>query len=1305
MNQNLQSEPIPHPSSWIDRTIWFCLEKKIVVVLMLLMVIGWGVVVAPFDWELGGFPRYPIPVDAVPDIGENQQIVYTQWTGRSPRDVEDQITYPLTTALLGVPGVKVIRGFSYFGFSNIYIIFKDDVDFYWSRSRVLEKLNSLPTNTLPQGVQPTLGPDATALGQVLWYHLQGQDNSGKPTGGWDLHELRTIQDWYVRYGLLSAEGVSEVASVGGFVQEYQIDVDPNRMRAYDVKLEEVVTAAKRSNIDVGAGAIEVNRVEYIVRGLGFIKSLDDLRNTLIKTNNNVPIFIGNVANVSFGPAFRGGALDKGGAEVVGGVVVVRHGENPLDAIKNVKKKIEEISMGLPKKTLPDGTASQVRIVPFYDRSGLIYETLGTLNDAIFEEILVAVIVIILMVMHLESSLLISSVLPLAVFISFIAMKIFGVDANIVALSGIAIAIGTLDDMGIVICENILKHMDAASPEESRLKVVYRASSEVGSAVLAAAATTVVSFLPVFALEGAEGKLFRPLAFTKTFALIGAAVVAVTIIPPLAQVLFSRNIVGTRYRWIFYEALIYLGGLIAFLFNWWLGLILALIGIYRLVLQRVPAPVKSSLRTLHSVLVAGAVAIILTRHWLPLGPEKGLLLNFVFVSVLIGGLLSAVWLLQHYYDRLLGWCLVHKRLFLSLPIAMLVLGGMIWLGFAPFYAWLPEIIKKTAPVSYLAEKFPGLGKEFMPPLDEGSFLYMPVTMPHASIGEALDIVQKQDLSIQAIPEVESVVGKLGRAESPLDPAPASMIETVINYKSKYLVDRDGRLQTFRFLPAESDLFRGEEGRPLDAADGKPYLVPGRFARDQNQRLIPDSRGKPFRLWRPALDPALNPGRKAWEGIQKPGDIWNAIVKAANVPGTTQAPMLQPIAARIVMLQSGIRASMGVKVKGPKLKTIEQVCSQIERYLREVPSIAPSSVIADRIIGKPYLEIDIDRQAIAQYEIDLQQVQDVIGVAIGGDWITTTVEGRERYPVRVRYLRELRDNFESLGRILVPSTNGTQIPLEQLADIKYVRGPEIIKTEDTFLVGYVLFDKKQGYAEADVVEQARKYLQYKVEAGALQLPSGVNYSFTGNYENQVRSEKKLKVILPVVFLIIFVILYLQFSSVTTALLVFSCIPVAWAGGFIMIWLFGQPWFLDFSVFGTNMQELFQVHPIHLSVAVWVGFLALFGIAADDNIVMTTYMDQTFATRATGTVEEIHQAAIEAGKRRIRPCLMTTATTILALLPVLTSTGRGSDIMIPMAIPTFGGLIFEVITMLVVPVLYCGIEEAKLKRAMVADQSDAT
>jgi Cu(I)/Ag(I) efflux system membrane protein CusA/SilA len=595
MSERFSDELTAEQKSLMGKLLLFCLNNKLVVALVVLFAIGWGIIVAPFDWEVGGLMRRPVPVDAIPDIGENQQIVFTEWMGRSPQDVEDQISYPLTVSLLGVPGVKTIRSYSFFGFSSIYIIFKEHVDFYWSRSRVLEKLNSLPAGTLPANVQPALGPDATALGQIFWYTLEGQNPQGNPCGGWDLEELRTIQDWYVRYGLLSADGVSEVASVGGFVREYQVDVDPDAMRAYNVTFADVYAAVKGSNIDVGAKTIELSRVEYFIRGVGFIKHVSDIEDSVVKVVDNVPVLVKNVATVTQGPALRRGALDKEGAEAVGGVVVARYGDNPLAVIKNVKKKIAEISPGLPSKVHIDfsqvtvdeirlygqehgfesyssseinqdvwlthlretpednwpqwATISQVNIVTFYDRTGLIYETLGTLSSALSEEILITVIVVILMVMHLRSSILISGLLPIAVLMCFIAMKFFGVDANIVALSGIVIAIGTMVDMGIVICENILRHLDEAPPEANRLMVIHRAASEVGGAVLTAVSTTVVSFLPVFTMIGAEGKLFKPLAFTKTFALIASVIVALTIIPPAAHLLFCArtSLTGKKIR--------------------------------------------------------------------------------------------------------------------------------------------------------------------------------------------------------------------------------------------------------------------------------------------------------------------------------------------------------------------------------------------------------------------------------------------------------------------------------------------------------------------------------------------------------------------------------------------------------------------------------------------------------------------------------------------------------------------------------------------------------------------------------------
>ncbi|UCH61801.1 MAG: efflux RND transporter permease subunit [Fidelibacterota bacterium] len=1243
------------PSSLLDRIIKACLENKLVVGLALAGLVGWGIMVAPFDWQIPGIARDPVPVDAIPDIGENQQIVFTEWMGRSPQDVEDQITYPLTVALLGVPEVKTIRSYSFFGFSSVYVIFNEGAEFYWTRSRILEKLNALPAGTLPQGVQPTLGPDATALGQVFWYTLEGRDEQGYPTGGWDLHELRSVQDWHVRYALMSAEGVAEVASVGGYVQEYQIDVDPAAMREHGIGLHDIFSAVSASNVDVGARTIEVNKVEYVIRGLGFIENLEDIEFTVVKARENVPIYVKDVANVTLGPALRRGALDKEGAEVVGGVVVVRYGENPLATIKNVKDKMKEISIGLPHKILADGRESQVTIVPFYDRTGLIYETLGTLNHALRDEILITIIVILLMVMHLKTSLLITSLLPLTVLMVFIGMKVFGVDANIVALSGIAIAIGTIVDMGIVVSENMLKRLDEAGDRADKLNILSQATSEVGGAVLTAVATTVVSFLPVFAMEAAEGKLFKPLAYTKTFALIASVIMALTILPPMAHIFYEKRIKKEQLRNVLYGGLIPAGIVLMFVLSWWLGLLVTLVGVYHFTKGWLPAGFLDRIPVWVNWLAIALLTFILSDTWAPLGIDKGIYKNIVLVGLLLVLIMGGIVLFTRQYPRMLRWALDHKALALAGPVAVVLIGLMAWIGFNGMFGFMPDFVKKSRPYAVLRHTFPGLGREFMPPLDEGSYLYMPTTMPHASIGEALDVLAKLDKALYSVPEVEQVVGKLGRADTPLDPAPISMIETVVNYKPEYVVDKDGNHLTFR---VNRD---------------------GYFLRDENGELIPDPGGRPYRQWR--------------EHIRTERDIWDELVKVARIPGTTSAPRLQPIAARIVMLQSGMRAPMGIKVKGPDLETIEKVGLELERLLKEVPSVEPAAVIADRIVGKPYLEIDIDRRAIARYGISLRQVQDVIEVAIGGRTITTTVEGRERYPVRVRYMRELRDNIESLGTILVPTPDGTQIPIAQLAEIRYVRGAQAIKSEDTFLVGYVLFDKRDGWAEVDVVEQAQRYLGAKIESGELVLPAGVSYSFAGSYENQVRSAQRLRIILPFALFIIFIILYFKFRRISTTLIVFSGIFVAWSGGFLMLWLYGQDWFLNFSLLGASFRDLFQVHPINLSVAVWVGFLALFGIASDNGVIISTYLDQIFAQQRPDSITAIREATVKAGARRIRPAMMTVSTTILALLVILTSTGRGSDIMVPMAIPSFGGMVLAIVTVFVVPILYAASAEQRM------------
>ncbi len=1262
----------------LNKIIRYFLHNKLVTLLILLLFIGWGLITAPFGWKTGVLPSDPVAVDAIPDIGENQQIVFTKWQGRSPQDIEDQITYPLTTSLLGIPGVKSIRSSSIFGFSSIYIIFNEDIEFYWSRSRILEKLNSLPSGLLPNGVQPSLGPDATALGQVYWYTLEGRDTNGNPTGGWDLHEIRTIQDFYVKYGLNAVEGVSEVASIGGFVQEYQVDVNPDALKVYDIPLHKVMMAVKNANKDVGAKTIEINKAEYLVRGLGYIKSVEDLEKAVVAVNDNVPIHIKDIGVVTLGPATRRGLLDKEGAEVVGGVVIARYGSNPLQVINNIKDKIGEISKGLPKKTLANGVESQLTIVPFYDRTQLIYETLGTLEEALSLELLITLLVVIVMVLNLRASILISSLLPIAVLMVFIAMRYFGIDANIVALSGIAIAIGTMVDLGIILSENIIKHTDEAPPGQKLIDTVYKGASEVSSAIVTAVATTIVSFIPVFTMQAAEGKLFRPLAFTKTFALIAALVVSLLILPTLAHWLFGIKIKKDA-KGKLINAVLIVGGLITAIWaSVWGGLTLTAFGLAWFITEYSPKQ-NFVTRNLALIITVGTVTWLLAKYWMPLGAGASLSLNFIFVALIVATILFMFYLLERYYTRILNWCLANKKKFLLLPAFIIVWAAIVWLGFNTIFGFVAKgfdtinvNVRTTTVWSGLAHKFPGIGKEFMPSLDEGSFLLMPTSMPHAGIEQNKQVVQQLDMLLVNIPEVELAVGKMGRVESALDPAPISMYENIINYKPKYLVNQKGHRERFkvdsenRFILKTGDTLTNEEA-----------LLQGVTI----DELLPDDDGVYFRNWR--------------KHIKSPDDIWNEIIKVTNIPGVTSAPKLQPIETRLVMLQTGMRAPMGIKVFGPDLKTIEEFGMKLEAILKEVPSVKQEAVFADRIVGKPYIHLNINRDAIARYGISVENVQQTIETAIGGMNISSSVEGRERFPIRVRYPRELRDDPQKLERIFMATPVGVQVPLGELVDVEYVRGAQMIKSENTFLTGYVLLDKKEGYAEVDVVEEAQRFIQDKINKGDLVVPSGVSYKFSGSYENQIRAEKRLSIIVPLVLIIIFLILYFQFKSVSTSLMIFTGIAMAFSGAFLMLWFYGQDWFLNFSFFGSNMRELFQMQTINLSVAVWVGFIALFGIATDDGVLMGTYLDQSFAKNKTTTLTQIREAVVIAGQRRIKPAIMTSATTIIALLPVLTSTGRGADIMIPMAIPAFGGMLIASITYFIVPVLYCLREERKLKK----------
>lgn len=1272
----------------LNKIIRYFLENRLIAMMLLFGAIGFGITSSPFQWETGWFPRDPVPVDAIPDIGENQQIIATEWMGRNPEDIENQITYPLTTALLGIPGVKDIRSTSMFGMSFIYIIFEEKIDFYWSRSRILEKLNSLPPGTLPVGVQPTMGPDATALGQVFWYTLEGRDpKTGKPTGGWDPHELRTIQDFYVRYSLNSVFGVSEVASVGGFVKEYQVDIDPDALKAHQIDAKMVMMAVMKSNIDVGAATIEINQAQYYVRGLGYIKKLKDLENAVVDVRGNTPIRIKDVAKVNFGPSIRIGGLDKEGVEAVGAVVVARYKSNPLEVIGKVKNKIAEIAPGLPQKTLADGTVSKVTVVPFYDRTGLIKETIGTLETALSHEILISIIVIIVLLMNLRSSFIVAFFLPVGVLMAFGTMKWFGIDANIVALSGIAISIGVMIDLGIVDVENIVRHLEMPENHNARgkklLEVIYTGASEVRTAVTVALATTIVGFLPVFAMEAAEGKLFGPLAYTKTFAMVASYVIGMIALPALTYYVFSIRSDTKKMRTIFNWAMIIAGLLFTIVWKTYPALALTALGVNNVLSHLWTAKRVNIPDFINNTIILLVAVYYLTIEWLPLGAANSTFVNFLFVAGIIAVILGSISLVIYSYERVLRWCLVNRWKFMLLPLFTLLFGATVWMGGEKIFGWAADglgkiglNVRQTSMWGTLTHKFPGTGKEFMPSLNEGSFLLMPTTMPHSGVGENMDIIAKLDQSVRAIPEVEEVVGKWGRVNSALDASPVSMYENLINYKPEYIQNEEGH--RVRFKTDENDNFV--------LKDGSIYNVDrDNYKNISALQLIPDENGEYFRQWRPE--------------IKKADDIWKEIIKAASIPGMTSAPKIQPIETRLIMLQTGMRAPMGMKVFGADLKTIEKVGIELENILKQVPSVLAPSVFADRIVGTPYLEIEIDREAIARYGLTIEDMQTTISAAIGGMKISTTVEGRERFPVRIRYAREYRDNPEDLKKILIPTPLNIQVPLGELATINYKRGPQMIRGENTWLSGFVIFDKKPGYAEVDVVNEAQRFIDAKIKSGEFVVPPGVSYKFSGNFENQVRATKRLMIIIPISLLVIFLILYFQFKTITASCIHFSGVFVAFAGGFILIWLYGQDWFMNFSVAGINMRDMFQMHPINLSVAVWVGFIALFGIATDDGVIMGTYIHQTFETLEPKTIEEVREAVVVAGKKRVRPAMMTGACAIIALLPILTSTGKGADIMVPIAIPTFGGMVIQMMTMFIVPILQCMWREGIIRRELKA------
>ena len=1171
----------------LNLIIRFCVKEPLLVVLLAIgMSVG------------GWFAFQAVPIDAIPNVGENQVIVLTPWPGRSPKDIEDQVTYPLSVSLLAVPGADSVRGKSMFGYSFVQVTFKDSIDFYWARSRVSEQLGTAAAQ-LPEGVVPQLGPDATGLGQIYYYVLQ------PPEGGMGLDELRSMQDFVVKYELQAVEGVSEVASIGGYVRQYQIDVDPDKLRFHGVSLDKLAMAVKGSNVDVGAKTVESTGMEYIVRGKGFIgsegdqsKAIRDIEETVILQRDGVPVRVSDVASVQLGPDFRRGALDYNGTEAVGGVVVMRYGENPRVVIDRVKAKIKQIEPAL------DG----VQIHGVYDRSGLIDETMATLTHALRDEIIITAIIILLFLLHIRSSIVVAICLPAAVLMSFIAMHFVGVGANIMSLAGIAIAIGTMVDMGIIVSENIYQHLAgwekdgggsrqgsrqelksaevAATP--TRSEVIYEAAAEVAPAVVTAVTTTIVSFLPVFFLTGRDYRLFSPLAYTKTFAIAAAMITAVTIVPAISRLLL-RSANYRRPTAMF--ATIVLGLTLVSLSRFYWG-------------DDVGAHFGIDPRIVS--MMAGVFGAVLGWQWTR---ERIRPLESIPTSRFIH------WI----YAARLRQALQHKAIALSFPLMLLVLGIGAYVG-------LPTVMKPVEQATeylgtdlnglpgYVDAKhtFTGLQSDDWIALDEGSWFYMPTLYPAASFSQAMQVLQTQDVLIGQIPEVKDVLGKIGRVESALDPAPAAMIETYI------------------MLRLESE-------------------------------------------WR--------------EGVSS-RDVWDEINRVATLPGVTPASALQPIEGRVVMLQSGIKAPMAIRVYGDDLETLATAAMDVANQLKQSPYVNPGTVNPDIVLGKPYIEFTVDREAASRYGMSASMVNQVIETALGGMNLIKTVEGRERYPVRLRYNRDLRERIDGLSRLPVVTHSGAVVPLEELATLQTTWGPGAINSENGRLIAHVAFMTNDAAGDLESVAAIEDQLREAQslspdDENRLELPTGYSLESVGSFRNQIEANRRLMWIIPFVMIINLLLIYVEFRNLPISLAVFSGIPVAFAGGMILVaWM-----------------------QVELNTAVWVGFIALFGLAVDDGVVMATYIHQLLQRRSIESVEDIRSTVYEAGLKRIRPCMMTTVTTLAALIPVLIATGRGADVARAMAIPVFGGMLAEPFTSFVVPTLYCGYLELKMRFGLQDDLWNGT
>src|SRR5215203_611613 len=1035
----------------IHRLIEFSLRNR-----GLIVVIYLGLAAAGY-WAL-----LRTPIDAIPDLSDNQVIVFTDWPGRSPQEVEDQVTYPLVTNLQGLPGVRVVRASSAFSFSMINVIFEDTVELYWARTRVLERLN-LVTKQLPEGVIPTLGPDATGVGQIFWYTLESDQMN--------LRDLRTLQDWFVRYQLNSVPGVAEVASVGGYVQQYQIDVDPNKLRSVNLPLSMVVEAVEKSNNNVGGNVVEQSGGWAVVRGIGLVESVADVENIVIGSSNGTPIYVKSVAAVKLGDAFRTGALDKNGQEAVGGVVIARYGVNTLEVIEGVKKKLGELKVGLPK---------DVRVVPFYDRTQLIERATSTLEHALIEELILVTLAHIIFLAHFRSILIVTIPLPLAVLMSFLFMHFMGITSNLMSLSGIAIAIGVLVDAGIVVTENAFRFIEQRKIDVKDRQAVWQTVLEstklVGRPVFFSMAIIILAFIPVFALIGQEGKLFHPLAFTETFAMIGATVIAVTLVPVLCTYL--------------------LGGKIH---------------------SEADNPVMYFLRRL--------------------------------------------------YEPALLFALKHRLATIGAAL-ILFTGALI-----------------------VASR---IGSEFMPALNEGDLMFMPVTDPAISIDQALKIMQRQDEIIKGFTEVEWAVGKAGRAETSTDPSPTNMNETIIHLK-----------------PPEQ--WRAGMTR---------------------EKLITE------------MDSAL------------------------RMPGVTNI-WTQPIINRIEMLSTGMRSQVGVKIFGNDLNQLEEVSRQIAAVVRQVPGAA--DVYPEQIGGAPYLDIDINRQAAARYGIAVSTIQETIEKGIGETNLSVTIEGRQRFPIRVRYAPDFRATPEAIGQIPIAAPSGATVPLANLAEIRTVEGASMINSENGLLRGTVLLNVR-GRDVGSFVEEAKTTISSQVE-----LPAGYYVAWSGQYENQQRAQARLLIVVPIVLLVIFGLLYVTYNSAIEAAHVLMAVPFALTGGVYLVWFLGY----------------------NFSVAVWVGFIALFGTAVQTGVVMVIYLEEAVEKKRRQLGDRFDRnsllnAVTEGALLRLRPKIMTVSTVVAGLLPIMWSSSAGSEVMKPLAAPVLGGMVSSLLHVLIVtPVIFSWLRERELKR----------